>query len=202
MLFAAAYPERTRALILAGAEVRERRDEEWPWGEANEAEFEAYLAGVDERWGNGTIPGALHPQCRRRALDQPVVRPAPEQRHDPRRLEGLRAHGVRHRRAPRGAPHQRAHAHLSHGRRPGLLGRQRPLPGPQHRRLPLCGAARCRPLHVGRGGRSVHRGAARVPHRRTRGAARPLRSRAGHGPLHRHRRFHQPRRRGRRSSLA
>lgn len=51
MLFAAAYPERTQALVLAGAEVRERRDEEWPWGEATEAEFEEYIAGLDERWG-------------------------------------------------------------------------------------------------------------------------------------------------------
>ena len=51
MLFAAAYPERTQALVLAGAEVRERRDEEWPWGESTEADFEAYISGLDERWG-------------------------------------------------------------------------------------------------------------------------------------------------------
>lgn len=51
MLFAAAYPERTQALVLAGAEVRERRDEEWPWGEGTDAEFEDYLVGLDERWG-------------------------------------------------------------------------------------------------------------------------------------------------------
>ena len=31
ILFAAAHPERTRALILQGAEVRELTDEEWPW---------------------------------------------------------------------------------------------------------------------------------------------------------------------------
>jgi pimeloyl-ACP methyl ester carboxylesterase len=51
MLFAAAYPERTRALVLAGAEVRERRDEEWPWGEATDAEFDEYIVGLEERWG-------------------------------------------------------------------------------------------------------------------------------------------------------
>ncbi len=51
MLFAAAYPERTQGLVLAGAEVRERRDEEWPWGEGTDAEFEEYIASVDERWG-------------------------------------------------------------------------------------------------------------------------------------------------------
>lgn len=51
MLFAAAHPERTRALILDGAEVRERRDAEWPWGESTEEEFEAAMATISERWG-------------------------------------------------------------------------------------------------------------------------------------------------------
>ncbi|HKX48249.1 MAG TPA: adenylate/guanylate cyclase domain-containing protein [Gaiellaceae bacterium] len=53
LLFAAAHPERTVGLILNGAEVRERRDEEWPWGEATEEEFEEYVAHVPERWGKG-----------------------------------------------------------------------------------------------------------------------------------------------------
>lgn len=51
MLFAAAHPERTTALILMGAEVRERKDEQWPWGEATEQEFEASMAMLPERWG-------------------------------------------------------------------------------------------------------------------------------------------------------
>ncbi len=53
MLFGAAHPERTVALILQGAEVRERTDEEWPWGESTEEEFEASMAVVSERWGKG-----------------------------------------------------------------------------------------------------------------------------------------------------
>lgn len=53
MLFAAAHPERTRGLILQGAEVRERRDEEWPWGEATDEEMESYCASLAERWGQG-----------------------------------------------------------------------------------------------------------------------------------------------------
>ena len=61
MLFAAAYPKRTQALVLAGAEVRERRDEEWPWGEGSEEEFEAYIAGVDERWGKPRPMGSFVP---------------------------------------------------------------------------------------------------------------------------------------------
>jgi len=53
MLFAAAHPERTVALILQGGEVCERRDESWPWGEATEAEFERSMATLPERWGQG-----------------------------------------------------------------------------------------------------------------------------------------------------
>lgn len=53
MLFAAAHPERTLALILQGAEVRELKDEEWPWGESTPEEFEAAVARIPERWGKG-----------------------------------------------------------------------------------------------------------------------------------------------------
>jgi hypothetical protein len=49
MLFAAAHPERTVALILQGAEVRELRDEEWPWGEGTAEELEEYLERLPER---------------------------------------------------------------------------------------------------------------------------------------------------------
>lgn len=53
MLFAAAHPERTVGVILQGAEVRERRDADWPWGEATDEEFEASMATAPERWGKG-----------------------------------------------------------------------------------------------------------------------------------------------------
>ena len=53
ILFAAARPERTVALILQGAEVRERTDDEWPWGESTEEEFEKSMATLAERWGKG-----------------------------------------------------------------------------------------------------------------------------------------------------
>ena len=54
MLFAAAHPERTRSLILQGAEVRERTDADWPWGENTPASFDAAVASVPERWGKGS----------------------------------------------------------------------------------------------------------------------------------------------------
>jgi class 3 adenylate cyclase len=50
MLFAAAHPERTLALVLAGAEVKEERTEDWPWGESTREEFEASMATLAERW--------------------------------------------------------------------------------------------------------------------------------------------------------
>jgi pimeloyl-ACP methyl ester carboxylesterase len=53
ILFAAAHPERTRALILQGAEVRERKDEDWPFGETTPEELEEYIASLPERWGRG-----------------------------------------------------------------------------------------------------------------------------------------------------
>lgn len=61
MLFAAAHPERTRALILQGAEVRERTDDEWPWGESTPEQFEAAIEGIPERWGRGRAFDILLP---------------------------------------------------------------------------------------------------------------------------------------------
>ncbi|UCG40728.1 MAG: adenylate/guanylate cyclase domain-containing protein [Acidimicrobiia bacterium] len=51
VLFAAAHPDRTNGLVLMGSEVRERKDDDWPWGEATEEEFEASMAMLPEKWG-------------------------------------------------------------------------------------------------------------------------------------------------------
>jgi len=51
MLFAASYPERTQALLLIGAEVKEETTADWPWGEATREEFESYIGLLGERWG-------------------------------------------------------------------------------------------------------------------------------------------------------
>ena len=53
MLFAAAHPERTRALVLQGAEVRERKDVDWPWGEETDEAFETRIAELPATWGTG-----------------------------------------------------------------------------------------------------------------------------------------------------
>jgi class 3 adenylate cyclase len=61
MLFAAAHPERTVGLILQGAEVRERRDDDWPWGELTQEEFEKAVETIPERWGQGAFFGFFVP---------------------------------------------------------------------------------------------------------------------------------------------
>jgi class 3 adenylate cyclase len=55
ILFAATYPERTRALVLCGAEVKEETSDDWPWGEGTREEFEQWtdIDLVVERWGKG-----------------------------------------------------------------------------------------------------------------------------------------------------
>ena len=63
MLFAATYPERTRALILTGGEVKEERTDDWPWGESTRDEFEQYITieNIVERWGKGLAIGYFIP---------------------------------------------------------------------------------------------------------------------------------------------
>jgi pimeloyl-ACP methyl ester carboxylesterase len=51
ILFAATYPERTLALLLVGAEVKEETTDDWPWGESTREEFEESMRGVPARWG-------------------------------------------------------------------------------------------------------------------------------------------------------
>jgi class 3 adenylate cyclase len=61
ILFAAAHPERTRALILQGSEVRERTDADWPYGENTAEDFEAWIAELPQRWGHGQAMGRIVP---------------------------------------------------------------------------------------------------------------------------------------------
>lgn len=61
MLFAATYPERTQALLLIGAEVKEEKTDDWPWGEATTEEFESWMASVGDRWGKGLIAPLYFP---------------------------------------------------------------------------------------------------------------------------------------------
>jgi class 3 adenylate cyclase len=57
MLFAASFPQRTVALLLCGAEVKEETTEDWPWGESTREEFEEDMVGLPERWSS--VPSSL-----------------------------------------------------------------------------------------------------------------------------------------------
>jgi class 3 adenylate cyclase len=63
MLFAATYPERTQALVLCGAEVKEETTEDWPWGESTREQSDEHLTieKVLERWGKGAALGYFAP---------------------------------------------------------------------------------------------------------------------------------------------
>ena len=53
ILFAATHPERTQALLLIGAEVKEETTEDWPWGDWTRDELEQALGEIGNRWGKG-----------------------------------------------------------------------------------------------------------------------------------------------------
>jgi pimeloyl-ACP methyl ester carboxylesterase len=63
MLFAATHPERTQALVLCGAEVKEETTDDWPWGESTREDFEQNLTieNVLPRWGQGLVADYVAP---------------------------------------------------------------------------------------------------------------------------------------------
>src|SRR5262249_26043025 len=61
ILFAAAHPERVRALILQGAEVCERNSDTWAWGDGTDEQKAAYIERIPEGWGNGAKIRGLAP---------------------------------------------------------------------------------------------------------------------------------------------
>jgi class 3 adenylate cyclase len=71
LLFAATYPERTTALVLCGAEVKEEITDDWPWGETTRTELEEHMVGLAERWGRVDRPAAAVVGSR---LDTPAMR--------------------------------------------------------------------------------------------------------------------------------
>ena len=64
VVFAATYPERTSGLILCGAEVKEERTEDWPWGEQTWDEFGEMASKMDEIWGEGHMMWHIAPSIK------------------------------------------------------------------------------------------------------------------------------------------
>ena len=75
MLFGATFPERTAALLLCGAEVKEKKTDDWPWGESTAEEFEASMSTL---WRAVESPAGVdrdvHAESRRRPGDARLVR--------------------------------------------------------------------------------------------------------------------------------
>jgi class 3 adenylate cyclase/pimeloyl-ACP methyl ester carboxylesterase len=62
MLFAATYPQRTEALLLIGAEVKEEQTDDWPWGEGTREEFDTWMRELPERWGHALVADRFFPE--------------------------------------------------------------------------------------------------------------------------------------------
>ena len=142
MLFAATYPERTEALLLIGAEVKEEQTDDWPWGEGTREEFDEWVRDLPDRWGRASLrSGSFRttpiPRTRR------VVRPPADVLDDAPRRDRLSVDGNGDRRARRGAvgaradagrpPRRRPHDRRAGGAAAGPRARDRALHG--HRRL-------------------------------------------------------------------
>ena len=61
MLFSATHPERTEALLLIGAEVKEEQTDDWPWGEGTREEFDSWMRELPERWGRALVADRFFP---------------------------------------------------------------------------------------------------------------------------------------------
>ena len=61
ILFAATYPERTQALLLVGAEIKEETTDDWPWGELTREDFEEHVKRIPELWGVGRAASYFFP---------------------------------------------------------------------------------------------------------------------------------------------
>ena len=60
LLFAATYPERTRAVVLMNTYARVAWAPDYPWGVRFD-EVETHLSRLEERWGTGVLHHALFP---------------------------------------------------------------------------------------------------------------------------------------------
>ena len=114
MLFAATYPERTRALVLCGAEVKEETDRRLAVGRNDPRGASTRSMDIDlivERWGTGHSR-IDHFAPSRAGDDAPpsACRPPTGRVREPARRRRLHADGLRDRRPPRRAGGQDADA--------------------------------------------------------------------------------------------
>ena len=114
ILFAATYPERTRALVLCGAEVKEEKTDDWPWGENDAGELRGVRwtsTGSSSAGARGTRIDYFAPSRARRRAPPPARSAAYRcESAKPARRRGLHADGLRDRRPSRRSGRQDADA--------------------------------------------------------------------------------------------
>ena len=148
MLFAATYPERTRALLLIGAEVKEEITDDWPWGETTREEFEDWMLQVPERWGKGLAAPVLLPEEPDQEAAKAWLGKLQTASATPGDAVAFMRVGPRDRRPRRRPVDSRPDADRTPGRRRRLSRGECPVSRGQHRRRPLRRAARCEPRAV------------------------------------------------------
>jgi pimeloyl-ACP methyl ester carboxylesterase/DNA-binding NarL/FixJ family response regulator len=62
-LFAATYPERTRAIVIDGGYARRINDRDYPWGRS-EAEWQRFAAHMEAHWGDDVLLDVRAPSLR------------------------------------------------------------------------------------------------------------------------------------------
>ncbi len=132
-LFAATYPEKTRALVMIGTYAKRKWDPEYPWGPTPEAS-EAFYKHIRDDWGG---PIGIEVRAPSMASDPGVhclVVHLPADGREPRRRAGVDAHecGDRHPRDP--AAHPCPDARAPPPSRSVPEGRGRPLRRQPHTR--------------------------------------------------------------------
>ena len=128
MLFAAAHPERTVALILAGSRGPGAPRRGVAVGRGDGCGGRGVLRRHSGELGKGQRVPVPRAERRRRRMGTGLARAGRSARRDAGCVGGIRTNGARHRRSRRRLCDQGPDADHPRGRRPGLPRRERPIP--------------------------------------------------------------------------
>ena len=141
MMFAATYPQRTRALVLVNTFARMLRAADYPIGMPEEAAG-AVPRDLGARLGDGSRTGAFGPQRGRRRTDAALGWPVHATLGATRGVHPDVPMGASGGRAVGAAEHPGSNADPAPGREPALPGTDGPVPRRAHPGAKYCGAPR------------------------------------------------------------